>query len=117
MNPDIVKVLLLGRLVSFMLVVYVGFGLLVEWRSRREGSKLKAFGRLLCRPLVYPVARFSPGGHALHHHPPADRDRRSRRLDRLHRRERGIDLPGLMQPPSPPSLSHRCLAAARRLRP
>ncbi len=60
MNPDIVKVLLLGRLVSFMLVVYVGFGLLVEWQSRREGSKLKAFGRLLCRPLVYPVARFSP---------------------------------------------------------
>jgi len=62
MNPDIVKVLLLGRLVSFMLVVYVGFGLLVEWRSRLEGSKLKAFGRLLCRPLVYPVARFSPEG-------------------------------------------------------
>ncbi|MBP9143495.1 MAG: hypothetical protein KBF21_13600 [Thermoanaerobaculia bacterium] len=62
MNPDIVKVLLLGRLVSFMLVVYVGFGLVVEWKSRREGSKLKAFGRLLCRPLVYPVARFSPEG-------------------------------------------------------
>ena len=62
MNPEIVKVLLLGRLVAFMLVVYVGFGLVVEWRSRREGSKLKAFGRLLCRPLVFPIARFSPEG-------------------------------------------------------
>ena len=62
MNLDLVKVLLLGRLVAFMLVVYVGFGLLVEWQSRREGSKLKAFGRLLCRPLVFPVARFSPEG-------------------------------------------------------
>jgi hypothetical protein len=60
MNPDFAKVLLLGRLVAFMLVVYVGFGLLVEWRSRREGSKLKAFGRLLCRPLVFPIARLSP---------------------------------------------------------
>ena len=62
MNPDLVKVLLLGRLVAFMLVVSVGFGLVVEWRSRREGSKLKAFGRLLCRPLVFPIARFSPEG-------------------------------------------------------
>lgn len=62
MNPDLVKVLLLGRLVAFMLVVYVGFGLVVEWRSRREGSKLKAFGRLLCRPLVFPIARLSPEG-------------------------------------------------------
>jgi hypothetical protein len=62
MNLDFVKALLLGRLVAFMLVVYVGFGLLVEWRSRREGSKLKAFARLLCRPLVFPVARFSPEG-------------------------------------------------------
>lgn len=62
MNPEIVKVLLLGRLVAFMLVVYVGFGLVVEWRSRREGSKLKAFSRLLCRPLVFPIARFSPEG-------------------------------------------------------
>ena len=60
MHPDLVRVLLLGRLVAFMLVVYVGFGLLVEWRSRREGSKLKAFGRLLCRPLVFPIAKFSP---------------------------------------------------------
>lgn len=62
MNPELAKVLLLGRLVAFMLVVYVGFGLIVEWRSRREGSKLKAFGRLLCRPLVFPIARFSAEG-------------------------------------------------------
>ncbi|MBP7588697.1 MAG: hypothetical protein KBA72_12160 [Thermoanaerobaculia bacterium] len=62
MQPDLVKVLLLGRLVAFMLMVYVGFGLVVEWKSRREGSKLKAFARLLCRPLVVPVARLSPEG-------------------------------------------------------
>lgn len=62
MPSDLVKVLLLGRLIAFMLMVYVGFGLVVEWRSRREGSKLKAFARLLCRPLVVPVARLSPEG-------------------------------------------------------
>ena len=62
MQPDLVKVLLLGRLVAFMLMVYVGFGLVVEWKSRREGSKLNAFARLLCRPLVVPVARLSPEG-------------------------------------------------------
>jgi len=60
MNPDLVKILLLGRLVSFMLMVYVAFGLIVEWKSRREGSKLKAFGRLLCRPLTAPIAMLSP---------------------------------------------------------
>lgn len=62
MPSDLVKVLLLGRLIAFMLMVYVGFGLVVEWRSRREGSRLKAFARLLCRPLVVPVARLSPEG-------------------------------------------------------
>ncbi len=62
MPSDLVKVLLLGRLIAFMLMVYVGFGLVVEWQSRREGSKLKAFARLLCRPLVVPVARLSPAG-------------------------------------------------------
>lgn len=60
MNPDLVKALLLGRLVAFMLLVYIGFGLVVEWRSRREGSRLKAFGRLLCRPLTAPLATLSP---------------------------------------------------------
>lgn len=62
MDSDLAKVLLLGRLIAFMLLVYVGFGLVVEWRSRQEGSKLKAFGRLLCRPLVAPVAKLSPEG-------------------------------------------------------
>lgn len=62
MDSDLVKLLLLGRLISFMLVVYVVFGLVVEAKSRKEGSKLKAFGRLLCRPLTAPVARLSPEG-------------------------------------------------------
>ena len=59
MNSDLVRMLLLGRLIAFMLLVYLAFGLLVEWRSVREGSKLKGFARLLCRPLTAPVARFS----------------------------------------------------------
>jgi hypothetical protein len=62
MDSDLVKLLLLGRLVSFMLLVYVVFGLVVESRSRREGSKLKAFARLLCRPLTAPVAALAPDG-------------------------------------------------------
>ena len=62
MDSDLAKVLLLGRLIAFMLMVYVGFGLVVEWKSRREGSKRTAFGRLRCRPLVVPVEKLSPEG-------------------------------------------------------
>jgi uncharacterized membrane protein len=64
MNADLAKLLLLGRLVAFMLIFYVGFGLLVEWLSRREGSKLKGFARLLCRPLTAPMATLLPDGTA-----------------------------------------------------
>jgi excinuclease ABC subunit A len=43
MNEDLLKTLLLVRLLAFMLVFYVGFGLLVEWRSRAPESKLRGF--------------------------------------------------------------------------
>lgn len=62
MSSDLVKALLLGRLVAFMMVVYIGFGTLVEWKSREEGSKLRTFGRLLCRPLTAPMAALFPAG-------------------------------------------------------
>jgi hypothetical protein len=62
MNPELVKLLLLGRLVSFMLLFYIGFAMLVEWKSVREGSKLKGFSRLLCRPLTAPIVHLSPEG-------------------------------------------------------
>lgn len=62
MNGELLKLLMLGRLVAFMLLFYLGFGLLVEWKSVREGSKLKGFSRLLCKPLTAPIAMLSPEG-------------------------------------------------------
>lgn len=57
-----VKLLLLLRLVAFMALVYLGFGLLVERWSRKPGSRLKAFAQLLCSPLTRPVAAVSAPG-------------------------------------------------------
>ncbi|HSF40701.1 MAG TPA: hypothetical protein VLT87_12980 [Thermoanaerobaculia bacterium] len=62
MDPQIVKLLILLRLIAFMALVYLGFGLLVESRSRKPGSKLKAFAQLICSPLTRPVAALSPAG-------------------------------------------------------
>ena len=64
MNEDLLKILLLGRLLAFMLLFYIGFGLLVEWRSRAPESKLRDFSRLLCRPLVAPLVALSAPGTA-----------------------------------------------------
>jgi preprotein translocase subunit SecG len=61
-DQQLIKLLLLLRLIAFMALVYLGFGLLVEWRSRKPDSKLKAFARLLCSPLTRPVAALSPAG-------------------------------------------------------
>jgi hypothetical protein len=52
----LVKLLLLARLVAYMALVYLAFGWLVEVLSKKPGSKLKAFARLLCSPLVKPAA-------------------------------------------------------------
>lgn len=52
------KVVTLLRLVAFMVLVYLGFGLLVERYSRRPGSQLKAFARTVCSPVTRPVARW-----------------------------------------------------------
>lgn len=59
LDPQLLRLLLLARVIAYMLLVYVGFGLLVEAVSRRPESKLKAFARLLCSPLTRPVAALS----------------------------------------------------------
>ncbi len=54
--------LTLLRLVAFMVVVYLAFGLAVERLGRRPESQLRAFARTLCSPIARPVARFlAPG--------------------------------------------------------
>jgi len=56
------KVLTLLRLVAFMLLVYLAFGLLVERASRKPDSQLRAFARIVCSPVTRPVARWlAPG--------------------------------------------------------
>jgi len=61
-DPLLVRLLLLGRLVAYMALVYALFGLVVEALSRRPDSKLRAFARLICSPLTRPVAALSGGG-------------------------------------------------------
>lgn len=56
------KLLTLLRLVSFMVAVYLAFGLAVERWSRKPDSQLKAFARTICSPVARPMARFlAPG--------------------------------------------------------
>ena len=59
---SVVKILTLLRLVAFMVIVYLAFGLVVERYSTRPGSQLKAFARIVCSPVTRPVARYlAPG--------------------------------------------------------
>jgi hypothetical protein len=58
-----IKVLTLLRLVAFMLIVYLAFGLVVERFSTKPDSQLKAFARTVCSPVTRPVQRYlAPGG-------------------------------------------------------
>jgi hypothetical protein len=60
--PLLLKILTLLRLLSFMLFVYLAFGLLVERISRNPESQLKAFARTVCWPMTRPVSRWlGPG--------------------------------------------------------
>jgi uncharacterized protein YggT (Ycf19 family) len=58
----LLKILTLLRVVAFMLIVYLAFGLLVERYSTRPESQLKAFARIVCSPITRPVSRFLPPG-------------------------------------------------------
>jgi uncharacterized protein YggT (Ycf19 family) len=55
-----IKILTLVRLVSFMVLLYLALGWLVERHSRKPDSQLKAFFRLICSPITRPVARRMP---------------------------------------------------------
>ncbi len=56
------RIVTLLRLVAFMVIVYLGFGLVVERYSRKPESQLKAFARIVCSPVTRPMARFlGPG--------------------------------------------------------
>jgi hypothetical protein len=58
----LLRILTLLRLLSFMVFVYLAFGLLVERVSRNPESQLKAFARTVCSPVTRPVARWlGPG--------------------------------------------------------
>jgi len=63
MDPELpFKIATLLRTVTFMVLVYLGLGLLVEQYSRKPGSQLKAFFRIVCSPVTRPVARYlAPG--------------------------------------------------------
>jgi len=63
MGPDLLfKTVTLLRIVAFMVLVYLGFGLLVERYSTKPGSQLKAFARIVCSPVTRPVGRLlAPG--------------------------------------------------------
>jgi uncharacterized protein YggT (Ycf19 family) len=60
------KLLTLLRLVSFMVAVYLAFGLAVERWSRKPDSQLRAFARTVCSPVARPMARLlAPGSSEL----------------------------------------------------
>jgi hypothetical protein len=54
----VLKVLTLLRLLAFMVLFYLAFGLLVERYSTKPDSQLKAFARTICSPITRPVARW-----------------------------------------------------------
>jgi len=58
------KFVTLLRVLAFMVIVYLGFGLLVERYSRKPESQLKAFARTVCSPITRPVARYLAPGAA-----------------------------------------------------
>jgi hypothetical protein len=60
MDPELLRFLYLGRLLAYMAVIYLLFGILVERFSRKEGSKLKAFAHLVCSPLTKPIGSLMP---------------------------------------------------------
>ncbi len=61
MDPPLVRVLTLLRLLAFMVLLYLALGWLAERYSRKPDSKTKAFFRLLCGPVTRLVARALPG--------------------------------------------------------
>jgi hypothetical protein len=57
MEPFLVKLFTLLRLLAFMVLLYLGLGLLTERYVTKPDSKLRAFFRLICSPVTRPIAR------------------------------------------------------------
>ena len=62
MSPWLLKVVTLLRLLSFMVLIYVGLAWIVERNSQRPDSKVRGFFRLLASPITRLVSRFLPPG-------------------------------------------------------
>jgi uncharacterized protein YggT (Ycf19 family) len=62
MSPWLLKVVTLLRLLSFMVLIYVGLAWIVERNSQRPDSKVRGFFRLLASPITRLVSRFLPAG-------------------------------------------------------
>jgi len=62
MSPWLLKVVTLLRLLSFMVLIYVGLAWIVERNSQRPDGKVRGFFRLLASPITRVVARFLPPG-------------------------------------------------------
>lgn len=55
-TPELLRILLLIRMIAFLLFMYLIFGWIVERATRDPDSKVRGFARLVCSPLTRPVA-------------------------------------------------------------
>lgn len=55
-SPELLRFLLLIRMVAFLAFMYLIFGWIVERTTRNPESKVRGFARLICSPLTKPVA-------------------------------------------------------------
>lgn len=55
-TPELLRLLLLLRMVAFLVFMYLIFGWIVERTARDPESKLRGFARLICSPLTKPVS-------------------------------------------------------------
>jgi uncharacterized protein YggT (Ycf19 family) len=62
MEPALLKIVTVLRLLSFMVVLYLALGWLAERYARKPDGKVRGFFRLVCRPVTAPIARLLPSG-------------------------------------------------------
>jgi hypothetical protein len=56
-NPELLRLLLLVRMIVFLAFMYLVFGWIVERATAANpASKMRGFARLICSPLTRPVA-------------------------------------------------------------
>jgi hypothetical protein len=60
MDPPLVRILTMLRLLAFMVLLYLALGWLTERYVTKPDSKVKGFFRLLCGPVTGLVARALP---------------------------------------------------------